>query len=55
MNEFKVFTFDKKKDFLAKAKQNKSKRAEDAKYTTNILLLQKNIRAYLTSTRHAGP
>jgi hypothetical protein len=54
MSEFKIYTFDKKKDFLNKAKQAKSKKVEDAKYTTNIILLQKNIRAFLTSTRHAS-
>lgn len=54
MSNFRVFNVDKKKEFLNKAKQNKTKKVEDAKFTSNIMLLQKNIRAFLTSRQYGS-
>ena len=55
MSDFKLFSLDKKKDFLAKAKLNKSKKDQDAKRHNSIILVQKHIRNYLASATHASP
>jgi hypothetical protein len=54
MSEFKVFEVDKRSKFLGKAKESKAKREEEIKRIKAVLLLQKNIRAYLTFIRCAS-
>ena len=55
MSDFKLFSLDKKKDFLAKAKLNKSKKDQDARRHNFIILIQKHLRNYLASAIHASP
>lgn len=54
MSEFRVFEVDKRSKFLGKAKESKAKREEEIKRTKAVILLQKNIRAYLTSIRYSS-
>ena len=54
MSDFKLFNVDKKKDFLAKAKSNKNKKDQDIKKNSAIIIIQKRVRAYLTSTHYGS-
>jgi hypothetical protein len=55
MSNFRIFEVDKKKAFLAKAKDNKAKKEQEVKKNADILVIQKNIRAFLCATCNAGP
>jgi len=55
MSEFRLFNTNKKGAFLSKTKEVKAKREGDAKKNQAILILQKNIRAFLTFRRHDSP
>ena len=55
MESFRSFDTNKKAAFLNKTKAQKSKREEEGKRNRAVLKIQKNIRAFLTAARYAGP
>lgn len=55
MSEFRLFETNKKAKFLNKAKEVKALRHEDIKKNQSIVVLQKNIRTFLTYRRNDNP
>jgi hypothetical protein len=55
MSDFRLFDTNKKASFLSKAKDVKAKREGDVKKSQSIVLLQKNIRAFMIFRRHDSP
>lgn len=55
MSDFRLFDTNKKASFLSKTKDNKAKREGDAKKNISIVMLQKNIRAFMAFRRHDSP
>lgn len=55
MSEFRLFETNKKAKFLNKAKEVKALRQEDVKKNQSIVVLQKNIRTFLTYRQNDNP
>lgn len=55
MSDFRLFETNKKNSFLSKAKEVKAKREGDMKRNQFIIMLQKNMRAFMVFRKHDSP
>lgn len=55
MSDFRFFETNKKNSFLNKAKESRAKREDDIKRNQFVLLLQKNVRAFMVFRKHDSP
>lgn len=55
MSDFRLFETNKKTSFLSKAKEVKAKREGDIKRNQFIIMLQKNVRAFMVFRKHDSP